>query len=193
MFSGRTRRTRYPQSSPNRRPRIMERLSSARLVPIWRENDVPSVIHARATAQEYQQCKLLRRPPLSCKSSVESAAITCGSCCLGQRPGRCAKIAYGIRALEPNYYMKAPEENFMIMRAKFYDRQGDDEQCRSLYSLNDLAENKTARYWIRFYFWDSVRGGKAAPTVAEFNIETVFGSAFSSSIHNTKTQKTSYL
>ena len=74
-------------------------------------------------------------------------------------------------------------------RAKFYDRQGDDEQCRSLYSLNDLAENEDGSILdTLFYFWDSVRGGKAAPTVAEFNIETVFGAAFGQKVFTIDTQ-----
>ena len=78
-----------------------------------RLRDVPSVIHARATAQEYQQCKLLRRPLYDEIDQVIggiSRHYVRIMLPLANDQGDVVKIAYGIRALEPNYYMMAPEE-----------------------------------------------------------------------------------
>jgi len=70
--------------------------------------DVPSAIHARASAFEYQQCKSLRRPFYHEVDQVIggiSRHYVRIMLPLVDDRGDVVKIAYGIRALEPNYYM----------------------------------------------------------------------------------------
>lgn len=57
------------------------------------------------------------------------------------------------------------------------NREGDDEQCRLLFSLNTFAERERDTVPdMLYYYWDSLRGdGRRIPRLADFRPRQVFG------------------
>ena len=86
---------------------IMERLSSARLVPIWRES---SFATCASTAQEYQQW--LRRPLYH---EIDQVTINVRNVALGQRPGR--SIAASVDGRRPKKFHDHPTARQSIVKA----------------------------------------------------------------------------
>ena len=62
--------------------------------------------------------------------------------------------------------------------SRLYEADGDDEQCRLMYSLNAFAEYEQDTVPdVLFYYWDTIRRGRAIPRLSDFRPKETFSAS----------------